>query len=435
MVQPNKGAARNKGMPQPARKGAPGKADAPKTGAAASGKVKGRQPPDEWGGEYVRQGHISGRQLMFLTAYVVGTKVLYLYPTIMATNVGSSAWLAVAIAACPGLLGLWGWVKWIRITGSAGFVSSLRRTCGRFVGDLIAVATLGILILVTGWSIRLFVGGAVIGVVPEYPIEALVWISDLTALYAAWLGVEAVARASGFFFAPTFISFALVMISLRGTFRLENLAPFWGLGAANTLVHGLVSGGTFGGIVAVAIMKPYMRKLQETGSRSVFGLLIATAVLIAGLIVVAGVFPYPMSTGKADPLGAMARSVYLGRFIQRFEALFIFVWYFSTSVHTSFLCVLDLAVLSELANTGTYRTFVPALATLTFGIAAIPANTLRAGELLHRYFTTSTGNALLLLGWVLYAVAKARGMRPEPAPEGGDPTGQDAASTPRVPKP
>jgi len=357
---------------------------------------------------------------MFLLAYLMGTKVLYLFPTGMATKSGSSAWISILISMLVGLLGLWGWLRWISLTGEEGFVPSLRKTCGKLAGNTLAVLICAVLILTTGWTIRLFVGGAVIGVVPDFPIEALVWTSVITGVYAAWLGVEAVSRAAGFFFFPTLLSLIAVLSSLFGHFELHNLTPIWGLGVKNTLAQGLINIGTFGGIAAVGIVKSYFRKREELAARSVAGLLISAVVLLAGVVFAAAVFPYPMSTGKADPLGAMARSAFLGRFIQRVEVLIIFVWFFSTAVQVSFLYVLGLALIAQLSNTGTYRPFAPALAVLTFGIATIPANTLRAGQLMDTYFATTSGTVLVFLGWVLYLVGKARGIRQQENSVGGD---------------
>lgn len=359
---------------------------------------------------------------MMLLAFFMGTKVLYFFPTVMSMKSGSSAWLSIVVSTGVALLGLWGWLLWIGVTGESGFVVSLRETCGRLLGDAIATAILALLVMMTALNTRLFTGGAVIGVVPAFSMDALIWISSLSAIYAAWLGIESVGRAAGFFFTPTLLSLGMVMLSLSKTFDIANLTPFWGFGAKNTVVQGLVSTGMFGGIVAVPIVKSYVRKQEGIPKRSVNGTLIAAAVLILGLVSVAGMFPYPMSARKVEPLGVMARSVYLGRFVQRIESLFIFTWYFSTSVQASFSYALILILLSQLSGTGTYRPFVPAVATLTFGVAALPANTLMGGQLMDRFFTTTGGTVLVFLGWALYALAAARGI---PSAAGGESQSDD----------
>jgi len=368
--------------------------------------------------------------------YLLGVKVLYLFPTTMSEKAGSSAWISAAIAAGLGLLGLWGWVLWIGATGGKGFVASLRETVGRILGDVTALFLAAMLTALTSLDIRMFVGGAVIGIVPEFPIDALLYIAILSAAYGAWLGLEAVGRAATFFLAPTLLSLAVVIYGVSRTFHLSELMPLWGLGFRPTVLQGLANAGLFGAVPAVAIVKSYLRKPEEIPSRAAAGVLAAAAILIAALVVLAGVFPYPMSTRTVEPLGVMARAVTLGRFVQRLEALFTFTWFFGAAVQGSFAFMLLLILLSQLSNTGTYRPFMPGLAFLVFGIAGIPSDTLRAAEVLDAVFTTTTGSVALGIGWVLYAVAIARGIgrdsgRPRQgiaaAPKGSEPVSAQKA--------
>ncbi len=249
-----------------------------------------------------------------------------------------------------------------------------------------------------------------IGILPHFPLPALLLISILSSIYAAWLGLEAVGRAAVFFFVPTFLSITVVIAGVAGTFHLSNLMPLWGLGAKNTLVQGLLSAGAFGGVPALAVLKSYVRDLRGLPGRGAWSVIIAGAILVVGVVALAGIFPYPMSQRKVEPLGIMARAVFLGRFLQRLEALFTFTWFFAISVQASFSYLIALLLLSQLCNAGTYRPFIPAMASLTFGIAGIPENTLRAAQILDGLFTTGIGNMTLGLGWGLFIVALARGI-------------------------
>lgn len=355
---------------------------------------------------------MSGTQFAMLLAFLMGAKILYLFPTLLSSEVGSSAWLSASISTLVALLGLWGWILWAKATGTDSLVSSLDRTTGRVLGNVIILWMLVSHIIATSWSMRMFVGGAVIALVPKFPIDALIGIMVLSSIYAAWLGVEAVGRAALFFFTPTIISLALVIASMFKTFHVQNLLPFWGLGAKATLRSGVMGTGIYGAISVLGVMKSYVRKTSDLTRGSLYGTLITAFLIVASLVALAGIFPYPMNSRKVEPLGVMARSVFLGRFLQRLEALFTFTWFFTSAVQASFGYMLMLILISQLAGCGTYRPFIPAIATLTFAVAGIPASTLRATELMDLYFTRTSANGLVVLGWVLFLVAKARGVRP-----------------------
>jgi tellurite resistance protein TehA-like permease len=156
------------------------------------------------------------------------------------------------------------------------------------------------------------------------------------------------------------------------------------------------------------VLKSYVRDRRELPARGAWSVIIAGAILIGTLAALAGIFPYPMSTRMVEPLGVMGRAAFFSRFLQRLEALFTFTWFFAASVQASFAYTLILLLLSQLCGTGTFRPFIPAVASLTFGIAGLPASTLRAAQLLDDLFTTGAGNVALGLGWVLYLVARVR---------------------------
>lgn len=356
-------------------------------------------------------GHVSSRQLTLLMSYLLAGKALFMFPTIIAQKAGSAAWISILVAAALGLLGTAGWVAWCGATNDTGFVPSLRLTLGRFLGDLLAMLLVVIFTIGNSLNIRSFVGGAIIGIVPDFPIDVLLYIFILTTIYAAWLGLEPVARTGGIFFTPTLLSIGLISAGMYRSFDLANLSPMWGLGMKNTLVQGALNTGIFAAIPALAVMKSFVRKHSDVASSGVSSVLIATAILVGTVVAVAGVFPYPMNTRNVEPLGVMARAVYFGRFFQRLEAFFTFTWFFAACVQASFTFLVTLIMLSQLCNARTLRPFVPALAVLTFGIAGLPANTLSAGQLMDGIITSGGGNVTVALGWLLFLVATLRGVK------------------------
>ena len=68
--------------------------------------------------------------------------------------------------------------------------------------------------------------------------------------------------------------------------------------------------------------------------------------------------------------------------------------------------MITLILLCQLMNTWTYRPLVPGVASLTFGIAALPQSILDASLLLVNTYVTA-GTAQVALGLLLYGVARA----------------------------
>ena len=355
--------------------------------------------------DVIKLGHIDSRQLTLMILFLLATKIFLMFPSFVTLRAGTAAWISVLISASIAAFGLWGWLLWTRSTGNLGIIPSLRLTLGRVLGDIAGLFLVVYFVLTTSLSVRTFSGGAIIGLLQEFPLEILIGIVIVAAMYAAWLGLEAVGRAATFFFPLIVVSILLVALGAYRLFDIRHLYPLLGLGTGVVLKEGLTHTGLFASLSAVAVLKSYVREPRDLGRSSFKGLCLATVFMVASVIVVASMFPYPESTRQVIPLGIVARAVYLGRFLQRIEALFTFTWFFASAVHASVSYMMTLLLLSQLMNTHTYRPIVPAVASLTFGIAANPGSILEAGRLLDSVHVTA-GNIEVALGWLLFLIGK-----------------------------
>ncbi|MGI6643775.1 MAG: GerAB/ArcD/ProY family transporter [Bacillota bacterium] len=346
-------------------------------------------------------------------AYILGIKAILITPSFLIQKVGSGAWVTVMISAVLGFLGLWGWMLWTRATENMAFVPAVRRTLGRLLGDLIVTVLLTSFIFATAMNARLFAGGAVVGLLPQFPIEVLLVLTLGASAYTAWLGLEHVAKAAIFFFWPTIISIVGLIIASSKALDARNVLPVFGLGVSKVIVEGFRAVGLWGLVPVFAFLKSYVSDERALGKGACKGLLFASLGLTLTVLTILMFFPYPASTRLAHPVGTLARAVYAGRFLQRLEAAFTFTWFFASAVQISFSYMYVLIVLSQLANAHTYRPFMPGLISLFFGLAVLPTDIFKASVLVNRLFFDSLGIVCVLLGWVLFAIAKVRGIEGE----------------------
>ncbi len=358
--------------------------------------------------DVLKLGHLESNQVSVMLGFLLATKVFLTLPSYVTVKAGTGAWITIAISAALASAGLWGWVKWSQATGGLGFAPSLRITLGRTLGDLTTLAITIYFLLVTSFSVRVFAGGAVISLLPEFPIEILIVIVIASAIYAAWLGLEPVARAALFFFPIIATSIVLVGLGSYRLFDIRHLHPVFGMGIPVILKESVVQIGIFGGICVTAIFKSYLRNPGCLPSAAYKSLTTSAIFMIASVVIVSATLPYPENTRPVISLGALARAVYLGRFLQRIEALFTFTWFFASAVHASVCYMVSLILLGQLMNTRTYRPLVPGVGLLTFGIAALPSSILSAGRFLSAVYT-SMGSISVVLGLILYFVAQIRG--------------------------
>ena len=352
----------------------------------------------------LKLGLLDAGQVSAILVFLLATKVFLTLPSDITLKVGTAAWISIALAAALAFAGLWGWVRWSKFTGNLGFVPSLRLCLGKVLGNLVALIIIFYFLFITAFSVRVFAGGAVLGLLPEFPIEILIVIVIISAIYAAWLGLEAVARASAFFYPIIILSLVFVGLGSFRLFDIRHLYPIFGLGIPAITRGGLDQVGIFGGVPVIAVLKSYLRYPDRLAKTAYRGLVMATVFMMASIFMILATLPYPEGTRHLIPLGVIARAVHLGRFLQRIEALFTFTWFFASAIHASICYMMSLILLSQLMNTRTYRPLVPGVGLLTFGIAALPNSFLAAGRALSSvYFYLGTTN--VALGLALYVIA------------------------------
>lgn len=362
-----------------------------------------------------------------MTGIVLGAKVFLMTPSFLVGSVGSSGWITALVGTALAFGGLLGWLEWSKATAGLAMVPALRKTLGRLLGDLVASIIMIATLVGLALNLRVMAGGVVIGLLPQFPAEVIVVVALLSGLYAAWLGLETVARVTVLFTPLTALSLVVVIVGADRLIDSRNLFPFWGLGVRETLTEGFFSTGLFAVLPGLLVWKSYVRDQKILSQGVSGGVFLAGLSVALGTAVATAAFPYPEVSRIIDSLGILARAVYLGAFLQRLEAVFTFVWYFTSSVQTSVLFSIILLLLSQLAGTYTYKPFTAGVALLTFAGAVLPPSILSVGQALHGGLFRELGVGLVAFGWVLFLVAKLRHVTTEGDNEASEPSGSGSA--------
>ncbi len=350
-------------------------------------------------------GHLDSKQVVILLFYLTVSTAFLSFPALVMAKAGNAGWLSMVLSAGFGYAGLWGWIRWSETTTNKTFVPALRETLGRLFGDFVALLVFSYLISSAAFLARVFSGGTVIGLLPEVPIEVLQGTLVIVSAFGAWLGLEPVAR-TGVVLAPVIaLSLAVVLLASYRLLDVRHIFPFWGLGPLAVAKQGFHGAGIFANMAALVILKGYTRNPELPRVAGMWGMSLGALFMILTTFVVAAAFPYPESARHLFPLGVLARSIILGKFLQRLEALFTFSWFLSIAVYLAIAFVLSLIVFSQLSDSQTVRPYVFPVSSLAFGLGLIPSSIVHTVALLDAVYAWG-GNPVLWLGWVLYLISR-----------------------------
>ncbi|MGE5599128.1 MAG: GerAB/ArcD/ProY family transporter, partial [Bacteroidota bacterium] len=152
--------------------------------------------------------------------------------------------------------------------------------------------------------------------------------------------------------------------------KLDYLAPFWGPGPGRLALNGLLRSSLLSELVLLGFVAPAVARGRIVPS-GVFLIILATVVLTGTMLIGQMIFPPSVAAENTFPFYEIARSIYLGRFYQRIEFLFLLVWVtmalFSLTVRFYF----GVSGLAKLFRLPYHQPLVPLAALAVLGAALL----------------------------------------------------------------
>ncbi len=230
--------------------------------------------------------------------------------------------------------------------------------------------------------LRLFSEAVILTALPEAPVSSLTFLFIIPALVAVHIGIEAIGRSTYIALPFIVIGTISVLAAIYPFMDHWQLLPLFGSGVGTVLTHGLLSVSGFSEVLILAYFVPYFSfdgsKLRRLG---IFSIAVSTLAFVLIVAVYLMVIPVPGAQENIVPFYQLSRMIYLGRYFQRVEAIFILFWTF-----TAFLWIaLGLAVIAiivrDMLKIPYYRPILPALSTLFVSIGLTPADFMQSIEI------------------------------------------------------
>jgi spore germination protein (amino acid permease) len=310
---------------------------------------------------------------------LMGAKAYLGYPRMMAELGATAGWLIVLLGGGMSV------VLWLVLA------ALLSRFPGKSIMD-IAVTVLGpiaglafnllffiYLLASTSILLRLFSEAVILTALPEVPISAISFLYLFPIFIAAYLGLEAISRSA--FISVPFILFGTlaVVISMYPYWDTKQLLPILGTGYLSIAKDSLLNVSAFGEVSVLVILVPYFsfdaKMIKKVG---LFCIAIVTFSFIIITVIYLMAFPMPGALENLAPFYQMSRTIYLGRFFQRFESIFILFWTFTAFLRLSIGVMVSAKVLQHTLKLPYYRPLLPALAVLLYALALTPSDLLSA---------------------------------------------------------
>ncbi len=351
-------------------------------------------------------GQIDKRQLVVLVTLTLMGSYFLTVPRVMAHYAGSAGWLGPLFGSVAGIINAFILTALHRRFPEQDFTGIAQIVLGPVGGKLWALLFFAYTLIIAT-VIREFATTILTPFLPDSPIGPVIIIMGLLLTYLAYSGIESIARTAQVFLPLIVISLLLLLITALSTGDLGRIQPWLGKGWKGIGQATLNSGSIYGEIILFAAILPHLRRTSDNLSGLLWGIFFAGILLT--LITIGGIslFGYRSLTRLAFPAISTARTIRIGTYFERMEALFIIIWFNMSMLKMGLFLYAAAKTLAGTLNLPEYKPLVVPTVIFLMLLVLLPATDYSIVMILN-YFTSLTLPVTFILPGLLLAVAYLR---------------------------
>ncbi|MDD2619905.1 MAG: endospore germination permease [Syntrophomonadaceae bacterium] len=309
-------------------------------------------------------------QLFCLLLLLIAPVAYLETPHLIMHTAFNNSWLAALVAIIPGLLLVYMYCHIIN-KSSQPFPLLLNEHLGIALGKILGVAYIFLFILVTSYTLRLFIEFMKMNVLPATPISVFIGVLLFIGFAAIKTGLENIARVSEILvLIGVPFSYIIVIIAIANNFHIDRLLP---VGYINykSFGMGVLLGsyvlGKMMPVLSLAFLLDNKKEARNAMNKALFVHIPLTVITALGLVVTLGTIP---SLSFTFPTFNMVRLARVGIFVQNLDIIFISIWIMGIFAAVTIPWFMACFVTQKVFNLRDYR-FLAAPSTLIIGIFSI----------------------------------------------------------------
>lgn len=228
----------------------------------------------------------------------------------------------------------------------------------------------------------------------NFPMAYILFFFIFGVLIANLIGLKGISRTICFIIPFAIISVIITFFTSFENLDIKDLTPFFGKSYNATFVTGLSNCFAMYILVIYYFLKPLLKDIKEFRKISITSYLISFILLILTIVPMLTLFNTSSDSEPINSLFLLSRQIELGRFLQRIDALFIFLWIFAIFSYLSFIIFIINRIIKKIIPISNEKMLSYSTCSILFGISLIPIN------ISHIHFIEDTLYRYLIIGFV-----------------------------------
>lgn len=245
---------------------------------------------------------------------------------------------------------------------------------GKWLKTLIGILFLCYILFTASIVLRNFSETLKIIFFPRTPVMIIMLLILLSVVIVNKLSFTPIVRANLFFTPAVLFSIFFIFVANIENFTVQRALPILGNGVVTTFLSGLSNLFAFGGISYLYFIPPYLKETKDLSKVAFSSVITSGVFLLMSVSTLLLMFPLVTSSEEVTPLYFASRFIEFGRFFQRLDAIFVFIWIISMTSYLSISLYFATSIFQKITNIQSLKWTIGIFASLTFGIALLPKN-------------------------------------------------------------
>jgi spore germination protein (amino acid permease) len=154
----------------------------------------------------------------------------------------------------------------------------------------------------------------------------------------------------------------------------QRIFPILGDGLFDTFVLGISNLASFGGIVYLYFLPPFLKEPEKIKKIALVSIGLSAIYLILCVSTLLFMFSFFVNTNEIAPLYNATRYIEFGSFVQRLESVFLLIWILAFACYLSIVIKFVITIFKKLTNIEAKKPLLDIFGLLILGISLIPKN-------------------------------------------------------------
>lgn len=221
---------------------------------------------------------------------------------------------------------------------------------GKTLKTIMGILFILIFIFLCSLSIRYLGNSIKVIYFPDSPLVFILLFFIVPALFINKFGLKTISGVNLIFMPLFLISFIFLMISAYEHFTVERLFPILGNGFFDTFIAGSTNLYAFTGLAHLYFMPALLKNSKDFKKVSVISVVISAIFLFVSTLSLLMTFPTITSTDETLSVYLLTRLVEISQFLERLDALFIFIWVIALISLMSFAIFYIIQIFKKISN-------------------------------------------------------------------------------------